>query len=69
MKYYAVQLGEYWAHDYYNWGNNFTLKETPFIFESFKASKKLNGKVVEFKWEEIPYSEIARLVEEAVTNE
>ena len=51
MKYYAVQLGEYWAHDYYNYGNNFTLKETPFIFESFKdaynASKKLNGKVVE----------------------
>ncbi len=73
MKYYAVQLGEYWAHDYYNYGNNFTLKETPFIFDSFKdaynASKKLNGKVVEFKWEEIPYSEIARLVEEAVTNE
>ena len=73
MKYFAVQVGEYWAHDYLSYGSSFTLKDTPFIFDSFKdaynASKKLNGKVVEFKGEEIPAAEVARLVEEAVTNE
>lgn len=73
MKYYAVQVGEYWAHDYLSYGSSFTLKETPFVFESFKeaytTSKKLNGKVVEISWNEVPAAEIARLVDEAVTNE
>lgn len=73
MKYFAVQVGEYWAHDYLSYGSSFTLKETPFVFESFKeayaTSKKLNGKVVEVDCKEIPAAEIAHLVEEAATNE
>lgn len=70
MKYYAVQVGEYWAQESYS---SYSISKTPSVFESFKdaytASKKLNGKVVEVDCKEITAVEMARLVEEAATNE
>lgn len=70
MKYYAVQVGEYWAQESYN---SYSISKTPAVFDSFKdaytASKKLNGKVVEVCCKEIIAVEMARLVEEAATNE
>lgn len=70
MKYFAVQVGEYWAQESYG---SYNVRQTPSVFESFKdaytASKKLNGKVVEVSCKEILATEMARLVEEAATNE
>ena len=70
MKYFAVQVGEYWAQESYG---SYNVSKTPSVFDSFKdaytASKKLNGKVVEVICKEIPAAEIAHLVEEAATNE
>lgn len=70
MNYYAVQVGEYWAQESYG---SYNVNKTPSVFDSFKdaytASKKLNGKVVEVDCKEIIATEMARLVEEAATNE
>lgn len=70
MKYYAVQVGEYWAQETYG---GYSISKTPSVFDSFKAaytaSKKLNGKVVEVSCKEIIATEMARLVEEAATDE
>lgn len=70
MKYFAVQVGEYWAQETYG---SYNVNKTPSVFDSFKdaytASKKLNGKVVEVDCKEILAAEMARLVEEAATNE
>lgn len=70
MKYFAVQVGEYWAQESYG---SYNVSKAPSVFDSFKeaytASKKLNGKVVEVSCKEILATEMARLVEEAATNE
>lgn len=70
MEYFAVQVGEYWAQESYG---SYNVRQTPSVFDSFKdaytASKKLNGKVVEVCCKEILAAEMARLVEEAATNE